>query len=1297
MRRAIAAAVLMFSIIFLPIIQATDSDGDGVQDVDDICQFIAGNATSALGLGCPDSDGNGLADFEEEKRHNWGNSVQENIDYNDPVGGEPESLEWALNGSVFYGGGQTDTVVVFDSLGNRITDLYTMTGDIRDIELSPDGTMLAVTSKGDGAVVINSTTGNLIVNLRNNSNGSLQGWIWAVGWSNDQNHIFVHNGSSGLLVFETANWSMIQFITGFPEWFGSSWIGGIDTTPDDSMLVFSTLAQVHGYWTSNWTKAWTNQNNTEYVRALEISPDGRFMLSGGDAGVILVHDITTARPTLTNTINITGFPDIYEIEVSDGGGTAIIASRSESYGITAFDTTSWSSLGAISGFGDNNGNRGVDTISLSPDGERLAVSHRRGWLSVSIVPDGFLRVHGDYYNSLMEGPWRSTFVSNELTPRTWEYDRVSTTLDICASNHYMSSYTNGISPLYAIKDVDYEENGLWDCKNSNETILEIPYGRAAGALMVKSGGETEACLQTIGGLSMGQLRWLTSSQTKSSLTANGEMPGLVWSSVVPNDNGNSIPEWIDLHSSCPDTEIVLSHRWSNKTDITILEETVLCANCAQTDSLYTSTAQRYRAIVGEFRSDITQGLNASAGEGSIGFTELVYSLNYSNELHIVPIVDNYTHGAADAINAGGVAINPSLNSSRSGEWPLQTDMRVATSLEHLSRNINFIKYLLTDTAQLKWEQMGFTGLDAFALYKSWARLGIDMSHLLPDGDGDGVWDGEDLCPDTDQLVSVDDFGCAENQLDNDNDGYTNDQDDCDDEFGTSIWGSIGCPDSDGDGWQDVDDSHPDDVTEWNDTDEDGFGDNSDDCIDLFGNSTEDVIGCLDTDGDGWSDLGDVFPQDPTEWLDSDLDNYGNNIDAFPFEHTQWADTDLDGFGDNETGLEGDDCIDEYGMSFQDGIFGCLDSDGDGWADVVDDLPLNPEQYRDLDGDGVGDDATLGSYDWCPETSPTEISLVDSNGCGPSERDTDYDSFTDDIDQCLNTPITQTSRVNTTIFLDAGSSEINPFLGCAPSEIDEDGDLVTLDNDWDDKNPDQIMDTDGDGFGDNSDGANGDDCPFQNGNSVYDLVGCVDLDGDGWSSSHDFNDGDNTQWNDTDGDGFGDNWDNPDWNETRQLGIFFIGATEPDRCPNQYSGFLYSQFQGCLDKLVDGDDDSQESTETTSEEEESNLILILGIAATGIIFILFGAIAVILRKKPKNRQSKPRARSSVNSETEDLVNQAEEVLKESESVSNPDFVANWEDLPAGEWLPNDEDGVNWYLDNDGRHWYSDDDGFRIWRE
>jgi len=36
---------------------------------------------------------------------------------------------------------------------------------------------------------------------------------------------------------------------------------------------------------------------------------------------------------------------------------------------------------------------------------------------------------------------------------------------------------------------------------------------------------------------------------------------------------------------------------------------------------------------------------------------------------------------------------------------------------------------------------------------------------------------------------------------------------------------------------------------------------TDDCPEVAGNSNQDRIGCLDTDGDGWSDEGDVFPND----------------------------------------------------------------------------------------------------------------------------------------------------------------------------------------------------------------------------------------------------------------------------------------------------------------------------------------------------------------------------------------------------------------------------------------------------
>jgi len=50
-----------------------------------------------------------------------------------------------------------------------------------------------------------------------------------------------------------------------------------------------------------------------------------------------------------------------------------------------------------------------------------------------------------------------------------------------------------------------------------------------------------------------------------------------------------------------------------------------------------------------------------------------------------------------------------------------------------------------------------------------------------------------------------------------------------------------------------------------------------------------------------------------------------------------------------------------------------------------------------------------------------------------------------------------------------------------------------------------------------------------------------------------------------------------------------------------------------------------------------------------------------------------------------------------NMNSSEHVSNWDDLPPGEWLDNDEHGTHWYLGEDGRHWYSTDDGYRVWRE
>ena len=121
------------------------------------------------------------------------------------------------------------------------------------------------------------------------------------------------------------------------------------------------------------------------------------------------------------------------------------------------------------------------------------------------------------------------------------------------------------------------------------------------------------------------------------------------------------------------------------------------------------------------------------------------------------------------------------------------------------------------------------------------------------------------------------------------------------------------------------DAFPGEASQWSDVDGDGYGDNSsganaDACPNRGGNSTIDRLGCIDSDGDGYSDA-------ELSWTIED----GADDPMFRLEPTQWKDSDRDGFGDELDGFEGDQCPDVAGTSRLD-RFGCPDSDGDGWSD-----------------------------------------------------------------------------------------------------------------------------------------------------------------------------------------------------------------------------------------------------------------------------------------------------------------------------------------------------------------------------
>ena len=160
----------------------------------------------------------------------------------------------------------------------------------------------------------------------------------------------------------------------------------------------------------------------------------------------------------------------------------------------------------------------------------------------------------------------------------------------------------------------------------------------------------------------------------------------------------------------------------------------------------------------------------------------------------------------------------------------------------------------------------------------------------------------------------------------------------------------------------------------------------------------------DTDGDGYGDYSDAFPNDAGEWSDYDGDGVGDNSDAFPNDPTEWVDTDGDGTGDNaDTDADGDGTEDDD-----------EDNDGDGVNDGQDDFPFDASETTDSDGDGVGDN---------------------------SDDDVDGDGVSNDLDAFP---------------LDSGESNDADLDGVGDNE-----DAFPNDpNEWDDR--------DGDGVGDNED-------------------------------------------------------------------------------------------------------------------------------------------------------------------------------------------------------------------------------------
>lgn len=310
----------------------------------------------------------------------------------------------------------------------------------------------------------------------------------------------------------------------------------------------------------------------------------------------------------------------------------------------------------------------------------------------------------------------------------------------------------------------------------------------------------------------------------------------------------------------------------------------------------------------------------------------------------------------------------------------------------------------------------------FGVFNGTNGEGCPIIGDVVDTDQDGISDDFDDCEDTEVGREVDGIGCSDYQKDADQDYVSDAEDMCPNTtIGDSV-DNIGCSES----------------QSQVDTDEDGVNDPIDLCPDSNPELSIDDNGCnlsqKDTDGDGVNDLNDACPDteigipvDATGCLDEaalaeDIDNDGHQGpytynpdndthegDAFPLDPTQWEDMDGDGYGDSQApdAVNSDDCPEVWGNSSMKSRYGCLDSDGDGYHDYLGDdkFPTNPTQWEDKDLDSWGDNPVGDDPDLCLNTSSagdrTEQARINF-GCADYQSDSDNDGIMDDVDACQNT-------------------------------------------------------------------------------------------------------------------------------------------------------------------------------------------------------------------------------------------------------------------------------------------------------
>lgn len=325
-----------------------------------------------------------------------------------------------------------------------------------------------------------------------------------------------------------------------------------------------------------------------------------------------------------------------------------------------------------------------------------------------------------------------------------------------------------------------------------------------------------------------------------------------------------------------------------------------------------------------------------------------------------------------------------------------------------------------------------------------------------DDDNDGFTENDGDCNDFDANIHPNASEVCD-YLDNDCDGLTDDDDDSLDsttgsEFYTdsdvdgfgdngveAVWACVQ-PENTSDNNTDCDDTSADvspnatEVCDEIDNDCDGLTDDDDDSVDTTGGDTFYLD--IDGDGEGAGDgvamcaLAEGYSANNTDCDDSDTDNNNDGIPDGAVRNN--SDTDNDGLTSCGEDSDADGRIDTRDCDDNDALVGATDADGDGFIACINDCNDNDASLQQSDTDGDGISSCAGDCD----DNDASVGVIDLDG----------DGFSGCIDDCLDmADDNDGDGIPDSAAVFPGAAQLEPSLCTADIDGDGYGDANIRDN------------------------------------------------------------------------------------------------------------------------------------------------------------------------------------------------------------------------------------------------------------